>query len=171
VYPAPWRDEPAAVLAAQKGAQLAVGRRQVTATRPRSLSAAVLRAVDLPSKLVLPSPNGSAIASGQEDVTVAAACLRNAHAVAGWAPRRLAEGRGVCVIAAGESWPDRSLRPALEDALGAGAVITALTRIRPDMPASVHISPHLGPVPELASWPALRIANQPHRKEWRPWLR
>ena len=32
-------------------------------------------------------------------------------------------GRPVVVIASGERWPDGSLRPALEDALGAGAVL------------------------------------------------
>jgi 2-phosphosulfolactate phosphatase len=65
VYPAPWRDERASELAAQEGAELAVGRRHVTAATPWSLSLAALRTGALPSKLVLSSPNGSAIASGQ----------------------------------------------------------------------------------------------------------
>jgi 2-phosphosulfolactate phosphatase len=51
------------------------------------------------------------------------ACLRNASAVAQVAQQ---EGR-VAVIAAGERWADRSLRPAIEDLTGAGAVISGLT--------------------------------------------
>jgi 2-phosphosulfolactate phosphatase len=59
---------------------------------------------------------------------VTAACLRNVNAVGRW----LAEHdfgtpqQPVTVIAAGERWPDGSLRPALEDLLGAGAVIAAM---------------------------------------------
>lgn len=80
----------------------------------------------MPARLVLPSPNGSAIASATAG-TVVAACLRNATAVARWLGFRLADsGTAVTVIAAGERWPDGSLRPALEDLLGAGALLSAL---------------------------------------------
>jgi 2-phosphosulfolactate phosphatase len=59
---------------------------------------------------------------------VIAGCLRNATAVARWLEWR---GYGtpdqpVTVIAAGEHWPSGELRPALEDFLGAGAIIAAL---------------------------------------------
>lgn len=76
----------------------------------------------------MPSPNGSTIAAAAGDVPVVAGCLRNAAATGRW----LAEQgwgtveRPVTVIAAGERWPDGALRPAVEDLLGAGAIITAL---------------------------------------------
>jgi 2-phosphosulfolactate phosphatase len=37
------------------------------------------------------------------------------------------------VIAAGEKWPDGSLRPSLEDALGAGALISSMTAETSDL--------------------------------------
>lgn len=123
VYPAaPVVD--AAALARAVGAALAVDRGEVTAEQPWSLSPAMLQAAAAPARLVLPSPNGSAIAAAARGVVVAA-CLRNASAVAAWLAGR--EGP-VTVVAAGERWPDGSLRPALEDLLGAGAVLAALTR-------------------------------------------
>ncbi|MBF6059499.1 2-phosphosulfolactate phosphatase [Nocardia terpenica] len=128
VIPYPWRDDSAAAFAANREARLAVGRHAVSAERPWSLSPAALREAPAPRRLVLPSPNGSSIAAAVSAVPVIAACLRNATAVGRWI-----RGQGwgtaekpVSVIAAGEHWGDGSLRPALEDWLGAGAVVSAL---------------------------------------------
>lgn len=130
VFPYPWKDGSAAAYAVQRDAELAVGRRQTTPDRPWSLSPAALRAAPPVPRLVLPSPNGSAIASSDavEGRTVVAACLRNAAAVGRWLTEHGygSPARSVAVIAAGEKWPSGALRPALEDALGAGAVISAL---------------------------------------------
>lgn len=128
VFPCAWRDETAAAFARDKGAELAVGRRAVTPASPWSLSPAALRRAPFTPRLVLPSPNGSAISAAAAGSTVVAGCLRNAAAVARLLARQghgTAE-RPLVVIAAGERWPDGSLRPALEDLLGAGAVIDAL---------------------------------------------
>ncbi|MEV0439324.1 2-phosphosulfolactate phosphatase [Streptomyces spectabilis] len=128
VFPYGWRDESATAFARQLDANLAVGRRAVTPATPWSLSPAALRRAPFTQRLVLPSPNGSAIAAAAGGVDVAAGSLRNGSAVGRWLAGR---GHGtperpVGVIAAGERWPDGSLRPAVEDLLGAGAVIAAL---------------------------------------------
>lgn len=131
VLPYAWRDATAAEFARRKSAELAVGRRAATPAAPWSLSPAALRRAPFTPRLVLPSPNGSAIsAAAGEAPMVVAGCLRNAGAVG----RRLArrgygtQERPVTVVAAGERWPDGSLRPALEDLLGAGAVVAELQR-------------------------------------------
>ncbi|MEQ8992988.1 MAG: 2-phosphosulfolactate phosphatase [Pseudomonadales bacterium] len=75
-------------------------------------------------RVVLPSPNGSAIsheAVGFGDVV--AGCLRNARAVAKFIASR---GYPVAIVVAGERWSDGSLRPAIEDVLGAGAIVSML---------------------------------------------
>ncbi|HEY9368736.1 2-phosphosulfolactate phosphatase [Streptomyces sp.] len=134
VFPYPWRDGTEADFAVRMDAELAVGRRAASPDRPWSLSPAALREAPFTPRLVLPSPNGSTIAAAAVDggATVVAGCLRNAKAVAGWL---VAQGYGtsarpVAVIAAGERWPDGSLRPALEDLLGAGAIVSALQAAR-----------------------------------------
>ncbi|WP_282695881.1 2-phosphosulfolactate phosphatase [Streptomyces sp. CC208A] len=43
----------------------------------------------------------------------------------------VSEERPLAVIASGERWPDGSLRPVLEDHLGAGAVLDALRTLAP----------------------------------------
>jgi 2-phosphosulfolactate phosphatase len=133
VFPYRWRDESAATFADSVGARLADG----TDSLGPSLSPLSLLAMEAGEAVVLPSPNGSTCAAvaAETGATVVAACLRNAAAVGEWAG---AKGGSVSVIACGEQWPDGSLRPALEDLLGAGAVLARLPESRsPDARAAV----------------------------------
>ncbi|MEV8510786.1 2-phosphosulfolactate phosphatase [Dactylosporangium sp. NPDC051484] len=132
VHPFPWSDQ-ARAYATRLGAAVAVGRHQVNADQPWSLSPAALQSAPLVDQLVLPSPNGATIcsAAASTGVPVVAACLRNAPAVARWLHTR---GYGtptnaVGVIAAGELWPDGALRPCVEDLLGAAAVLDGLSML------------------------------------------
>lgn len=120
IYPYRWRDESAARFAHDVGATLA-GRRGVARI---SLSPPSLRHVTRGMKLVLPSPNGATLSCLTGSTPTFAACFRNAEAVAAAAQ---ALGPHIGVIPAGERWPDGSLRPCLEDWLGAGAVIHHLS--------------------------------------------
>ena len=126
VIPWRWRDESAPARAAELSAVLAVSRRDVDPRSRYSLSPASCTAIPSGTRLVLPSPNGATLAAiaAESGATVLAGCLRNATAV-GLAAHQL--GRRVTVVAAGEHWPDgASWRPALEDELGAGAILDAI---------------------------------------------
>lgn len=135
VYPYSWKGSQAEAFAAEHDAVLAVGRLEVTkdgAVEGPSLSPAGLLVCEAVPRLVLPSPNGSSIAAAlqRDGAVVAAGCLRNAQAVARWASSALTDGRSVALIAAGERWSqDDSLRPALEDHLGAGAILSILVEL------------------------------------------
>jgi 2-phosphosulfolactate phosphatase len=120
VYPYRFRDETAQAYADSLGAELA---RPYRTTDGYSLSPASLVAVPEGTRLVLPSPNGATLTLATGGVPTFAGCLRNARAVAE-AARKV--GRHISVIPAGERWPGDTLRPAIEDLIGAGAVISHL---------------------------------------------
>lgn len=115
IHPHPWKAPDAIEFARAHQAELAGKRRHARySLAPESY-------LDAPEGLrcVLPSPNGAQVtlAAAHTGSVVLAGSLRNARAVA----ERL--GRTFNVIPAGERWADGSLRPALEDWLGAGAIL------------------------------------------------
>lgn len=125
VLPYRWADGGESEFAAASDARLAGRPRRLDEP---SLSPSSLMAVDPGSRWVLPSANGSAIsfaALEHHPVEVIAACLRNATAVADHLARR---GGTIGLVPAGERWKGGSgpMRVALEDLIGAGAVIDAL---------------------------------------------
>ncbi|MFV0624763.1 2-phosphosulfolactate phosphatase [Sphingomonas sp. ac-8] len=124
VLPFPSGDRAAAQAAADAaGATLAAPRRAV-GDRP-SLSPRTLTALAAGTRLMLPSPNGSRLSVAAQGTPTLAGCLRNAGAVAR-AALALAGGGDIGVVPAGERWPDGTLRPAIEDLLGAGAILDRL---------------------------------------------
>jgi 2-phosphosulfolactate phosphatase len=121
ILPYAWNDASADEFAKAQRAELAGRRRQARySLAPESY-------LDAPEGLrcVLPSPNGAhvTLAAARIAPIVLAGSLRNARAVADAAQHL---GRTVNVIPAGERWLDGSLRPALEDWLGAGAILKEL---------------------------------------------
>jgi 2-phosphosulfolactate phosphatase len=94
-----------------------------------TLRPASLRSLPAGLLLALPSPNGAmlSVAAAATGATVLAGCLRNATAVAR-AAVAVSGGGSIGVVPAGERWGVTSgpLRPALEDLLGAGAIVSAL---------------------------------------------
>jgi 2-phosphosulfolactate phosphatase len=124
ILPFPLGDPQAAEAAAQTAGVRLATHRHATGGQ-YSLSPASLRAIEPGTRLMLPSPNGSRLSLAGGGRPVLAGCLRNASAVARKA-LKLAAGQAIAVIPAGERWPDGGLRPAIEDWLGAGAILTAL---------------------------------------------
>lgn len=81
--------------------------------------------------LQLPSPNGADLTVVATELAVPfvlAGSLRNATATARRALALAGDEGAIGVVAAGERWgtPDGPLRPAVEDLLGAGAILQAL---------------------------------------------
>jgi len=120
VIPFPSRDPRASEYAQRHRAILA----DVRGAGEYSLSPTTLLRLPLDARIVLPSPNGATLCFENRCPTVIAGCFRNRAAVVELAQ---SSAKPIAVIAAGEVCPDGSLRPALEDWLGAGAIISRLS--------------------------------------------
>jgi 2-phosphosulfolactate phosphatase len=121
IYPYKFKDDSAVEYAKSLGAELAGARNQ---PGKYSLSPKSLASIRSGEGLVLPSPNGSTLTIATGLTPTLAGCFRNASSVAK-AAKSL--GKKISVIPAGERWKeDDSLRPSIEDLLGAGAIIYAL---------------------------------------------
>ena len=91
-------------------------------TGPGSLSPTQMDRLEPGTHVVLPSPNGAtlSLAASETGARVIAGCLRNASAAA----LAAAAEPPVLIVAAGERWKitEGTLRPAIEDYLGAAAI-------------------------------------------------
>jgi len=141
IYPCAWEDDPAA-LALCVGAEAAVGRPDVPARGRFSLSPPTFDAARPGERIVLASPNGGTCSRyGRSVPYLFVGALVNAQAVAGALATVLdaSPDQAVTILACGERWQEPSedgeLRFAVEDYLGAGAILA-------------HLPPHLSRSPE-----------------------
>lgn len=143
VFPYPWKSEAAEEFATSVEAELAVqrGDRSNRSLGDRgihnrySLSPQSLSQIPQGTRLVLPSPNGSTLSLTTGDTPTLAGCLRNCRVVAQAA---MECGSQIAVIPAGEKWQDDSLRPAWEDWIGAGAILSHLKgRFSPEAASAI----------------------------------
>lgn len=131
IYPCAWSDDPEA-LAARIGAEAAVKRRQVTERGRFSLSPSTFTTIEPGTRVVLASPNGATCSRyGRAVPHLLVGALVNARAVSEAVADILASTDwSVTVLACGERWKqpneDGELRFAIEDYLGAGAILAGL---------------------------------------------
>lgn len=126
IYPYKFKDESAVEYAKSLAAELASAKR--ISSDGFSLSPTSLLNIPPGTKLVLPSPNGATLSLATGDVTTLCGGIRNAKAVAEYAQNiSMSIGKRIAVIPAGERWKNvGTLRPAFEDFIGAGAIISYL---------------------------------------------
>jgi 2-phosphosulfolactate phosphatase len=123
VFPYRWNDDSAAEFANASGALLA-GQR---GSSGYSLSPVSLMKIESGTKLVLPSPNGAELTLQAGNAVTLAGSLRNCRTIAEAINSRSGT---VSLIPAGERWADGGLRPAIEDLIGVGAIISYLNGSR-----------------------------------------
>lgn len=132
IFPCAWEDDPAA-LAVRVGAEAAVKRQEVPARGRFSLSPPTFDAARPGERIVLAGPNGATCCRyGQTVPHLFVGAFVNAEAVAGALAAVLEESPdlAVTILACGERWQEPSedgeIRFALEDYLGAGAILAHL---------------------------------------------
>lgn len=131
VYPCAYDEDPA-VLARRVGGEVAVGRFEAPAQGRFSLSPLTFLAAAEDTRIVLRSPNGATCSRYAPQVPyLFVGTLLNATAVGAAVAQILATTEHcVTVLACGERWTtpseDGELRFAIEDALGAGAILAQL---------------------------------------------
>ena len=120
IYPYRCKDDSAVEYAKSVQAELSRSR---LSKEGYSLSPASLTKISAGTKLVVPSPNGSSLTLLTLKTPTIAGSLRNCEAVAQFAQKY---GNRIAVVPAGEKWEDDNLRPAWEDLIGAGAILSFL---------------------------------------------
>lgn len=131
IYPCAWDDDPAA-LAARVGAEATIRREELTKGGRFTLTPQTFFGVAPGTRVVLASPNGATCSRyGSAVPRLFVGALVNAAAVARAVARAMEEtGRSATILACGERWDPPSeegeLRFAIEDYLGAGAILSYL---------------------------------------------
>ena len=120
VYPYVYKDDSSIEYAAANDAVLASFNRSKDKF---SLSPLSLKKISEGTRIVLPSPNGSELSLCSLSEVTLCACFRNYRVVAEYA-NSISEN--IVVIPAGEKWPNGTIRFAIEDYLGAGALLSEL---------------------------------------------
>ncbi|ULO04759.1 2-phosphosulfolactate phosphatase [Paenibacillus sp. 19GGS1-52] len=140
VFPYRYKDESAIKYAQSVNATLAEKRGKTP-----SLSPVSLLSLQQQSRIVLPSLNGSmcTVIATESNVFTIAGCLRNAFAVSDFIKRHYPD-EVISVIACGEQWANGMLRPAIEDLIAAGAILSAFDQsvISPEAKIAVSAFSH-----------------------------
>lgn len=125
ILPSAWNDPSAAEFARAQGAELAGRRREARYSLAAESYPQALEGL----RCVLPSPNGAVVTLAATRIApvIFAGSLRNARAVAAMAQKF---GHTFNVIPSGDHWRNGSFRLALEDWIGAGAILRALPGTR-----------------------------------------
>lgn len=136
VFPYRYKDESAAVFAKSVNAILAKKRGKTPSLSPSSLLS-----LQKDSRIVLPSPNGSTctVIAKESGVFTIAGCVRNAFAASDFIKKHYPD-KVISVIACGERWPNGTLRPAIEDLIAAGAILSQFDQSSLSPEAEVAVS-------------------------------
>ncbi|WP_369787919.1 2-phosphosulfolactate phosphatase [Rouxiella sp. WC2420] len=123
LFPYPWKDSSAIEYAREKQAEAANFDRRFSG-KGFSLSPHSLLKLEAGKRLVLPSPNGSAITFKAKagNASIFCASLRNLQATA----QACQAFSNILLVPCGEKWADGTLRPALEDLYAAGGLAAQL---------------------------------------------